>query len=648
MVGFLTWCTTVIAAASTLAATTPVSNAENCGGAQLAYMVERGDEKQIVIARADGSTPRQLTSGPLWHLYPRLDSTGKYVAYVEGKDQRHLAIVTQHLASGLIEQWTAADGMYLHPHFSGNGRYLAFAGPLGPDGRSQIGIIDLEAVRNTAAANSPAGNMRRQYQVTPRTISSEFPCYFPALSSDGSFVVFQRTKKKSSKDIVLLDLGTQQLTPLSPAEGVWMSPSLSWEDRFVAYTGMADGSGDVFIIDRYRKTTQRITQGKSRQLAPAFRPDGGLLLASDRRGHFELYEIPAPEMRDGTFRQQLLVGGDGQYYAPSSSGESRFEQSELPSLPEPARSSFGAVKLPGRIYIAGGHQGPEHTYPPESFLSQVDGFDLSTNAWHALAPLPIACHGFSLAAQGKYLYAFGGFAYSAQDKPAWKSLDTIQRYDTETNRWETLGTMPRRRSSYALAQLGTKVYLLGGWDSTPQAAGDKNGRFHREVDCFDLTTERMTAAVARLPDPLRRALSCAVLGGEIVLLGGLSPGATHFELVDNVTAYSPETGAWRELPPLPFATFAPAAGVMDGQLVLFGGMFKTGPMEFVYVDHVFSLATGAHAWQHTGRYLREARGFSQVVPLRPEALAILGGHADVPVKDAPVRTFEVFGQSSKK
>ncbi len=94
-----------------------------------------------------------------------------------------------------------------------------------------------------------------------------------------------------------------------------MSPSLSFDDRWVAYTGKKDGKWDIYLTDLLTNKTQPVTHGVSSELAPAFRPDGSLVFSSDRQGHFELYEISAEEMKSGLFRDNPLVLGEGQHYA---------------------------------------------------------------------------------------------------------------------------------------------------------------------------------------------------------------------------------------------------------------------------------------------------------------------------------------------
>jgi len=292
--------------------------------------------------------------------------------------------------------------------------------------------------------------------------------------------------------------------------------------------------------------------------------------------------------------------------------------------------------------MAGGHEGREHTYPPESFSDKFIAYNPEAKTWIELAPRPHKAHGYQIAAFGNYIYAFGGFAYSPDHKPRWKSLASIDRYDIKANKWETIGELKAPRSSNVAVTIADKVYLLAGWDSTPQKENDVEGRFHSTVEVFDLSSEKLSTASWSMPLPLRRALTGIEYKGKILMIGGLGVGASHFELISNVTSIDPETGSATELAPLPFATFAPAAGIIGDELFVFGGMFKTGAMNFEYVSHIYGMDLMKNEWRHTGRYLKETKGFSQVFNLGPQKLGILGGHHYEKGVDEPVKTFETF------
>lgn len=625
----------------------------NVDQSSMVFMREFEKEKQIMMADGDGGNVTALTKGKLWHLYPAINPAGTEVSFVAGSDQSSLHLMTLNLQKNILEQWTlpAKKGLNLHPAYSGNGQWITFTTPVGENKINQIAYFNADQVRRTTSPQvitSEEGPIE-SYDVKFNYIPSEFPSYFPAFSSDNSFIVFERSKPDKTKDIMLFDIASAKLSSLTDPNGVSMSPSLSFDDRYVAYTAKVEGNWDVYIKDRLAGKTYRATNHANNDYAPTFNSNNDLVFASDRSGHFQLYKMSYVSWLAGVKDEALMINSlEADDYAPSFSGNKYFTQSTLENFSAPARSSFGAITHNDRVYMVGGHQGPEHTYPESSFMNAVEYYDLKNKTWNKTAPRSVAAHGFALATFGKYIYAFGGFTYEAANKPAWKSIDIIERLDTETQTWEVMGKMPRNRSSNVVVTIGTKAYIIGGWDSTPKTPGDLEGTFHRDIDIFDFETNKVTVAPFKLPDPLRRAFSAVNYNNKIILVGGLGVGSSHFELLNNVTELDPENGTSRELKAMPFATFAPAAGVLGKDLFVFGGMFKLGEMEYNYVPHIYSLDLPDNKWTHTGRYLTEAKGFSQVVNISEKTLGILGGHSYQNDTDSPVSTFELFTKAQSK
>ena len=435
-----------------------------------------------------------------------------------------------------------------------------------------------------------------------------------------------------------------------------MFPSFSVDDRWVAYVSKDGGQWDIYAHDLWKSQTIKVTNDKNIEFTPVFHPNGSLYFtrfeADELNQKIDIFKIPAEEVLNPKGLKQprpFLADKNAAEYVPSFSNPHGLELTSGPSFMDPERSSFGSVIHNGNIYIAGGHQGPEHTYPKESFLDRVEVFEEVTRKWRSLAPMKLAKHGFQMVAHDNYIYVFGGFTFSEIHDPKWKSVDTIERYNIKTDTWEIL---PQKlsvpRSSNAIAHIGDKVYLLGGWNSTPKFKGDKDGKFLEVVDVFDLTTETLVPTHLKMPKPLRRAFTAVVKHGEIYMLGGIGEGASHFDWIDNLTLMNPNTGKVRELAPLPFATFAPGAGFIDDNLYLIGGMVlhNKATYDLDYVDDIYRFDGQSKKWAHTGVYLGQNKGFPQVVPIQGHGLGILGGHTyqftNQGVVDHPVKSFEIL------
>lgn len=592
--------------------------------ADLVYMKETETGKTIEWTGSHGT--RTLSeSGKDWAIYPDISPDGTQFIFVEGPGNTDLHLTYMNKASNTSYRFhSPRKGMILHPKFTKNGKMIFYSAP-SENGKNTVYFFNREEeIRRQ-------GNNLLDYSLEhAKAIDASEESYFPRPSSDGGFVVYQRNTS-GKKEIVLLDRIENKKTVL--AEG--MSPALSFDERLIAFTSKKSGSWDIYVIDRVSKVVTQVTTDSKDEMAPTFMPDNTLVFASNKTGHFRLYNQKWEKLTDHGDENLDL-------YSPQFSGETSFSQGEKAPYLGNARSSFGTVIHNGKLYMCGGHQGAEHTYPPESFNNQLMAYDLASNKWTELAPRPHLAHGYQLAAHGDYIYAFGGFAYSPDHKPRWKSLSKIDRYSIKDNKWETIGELHLPRSSNVAVTIDGKVYLVGGWNATPKFENDADGFFHDSVEIFDLKTEKVTIAPYKIPAPVRRALTGINYENKIVLVGGLGQGASHFELVKNVTSIDPLTGETEELPPLPFATFAPAAEVLGDTIYVFGGMFKTGQWNYEYVSHVYALDIKKGAWRHTGRYLKETKGFSQVFPLSETTLGILGGHHYFEGYDSPVMTFETF------
>jgi hypothetical protein len=476
--------------------------------AKITYLLQDGEVRQVALADDGGGLIRLLTSRDVQAYHPEISADGRYVAYSVGTIRPNLtdvAIHVQDLETGEIEVWTRSGNQYIHAEFSGDGRYLAYSGPVrtaSGETRQAISLIDLPSARARGPIRTETrdGHTYRYFEPQTETIAGEHHAFFPALASDGSFVVYHRSRDTSShetiKELVLYDRrdGTAKL--LAEEDGHAMVPSLSWDNSHLAYAAVRDGQWDIHLLDLRNGESRRLTDSQAKEFTPVFAPDGSITythvvdVGDGRPPELDLYRIPREQVFDmGAIvsPQPFIADPKVAEYIPAFSGDGALSLDRLPELPDPARSSFGAAAHEGKIYVAGGHHGPEHTYPPESFLDRLDIYDTATQTWHRGASMSVPRHGFEMVAHDGHLYAFGGFAYSAEHQPGWRSLDIIERYDIAADRWEVLPQkLPRPRSSNVAAKLGSTVYLIGGWDSTPQSAGDKEGRFHPEIDVFDL------------------------------------------------------------------------------------------------------------------------------------------------------------------
>ena len=585
--------------------------------ANMVALYEKDNHKAVYYH--NGEHGKLVTPLDKMSLYPDISTDSSKIVYATGGETTNLGIEIKELSSGKITVFSY-KGFVVHPRFSKNADKV-FASFKNDQGRQQIGFYNIKKPNNL------------------KYLSTENDAFFPTPFLGEEKILFQQNLADKTKQVAILNTVSNEIEVID--EG--MSPSLSFDERYVAYTKKVQNNWDVYVYDRFNKNIQRVTTDQGRDFSPSFDRLGNLYFSSDRDNNqwkFSIYT--KSQWNDLQIDETVFIKHEGSLYSPKFSGSSNYKTKSLSAMPGTTRSSFGTIAHQGNIYVVGGHQGREHTYPPESFTARMSIYDIKANTWQKAAPRLHPCHGFSIAAYGEYIYAFGGFAYEASTSPSWKSLDVIERYHIPSNTWEVVGEMPRKRSSNIVAKVGNKVYLMGGWDSTPKYKNDIDGIFHDEIDVFNLENETLETLDIKLPLK-RRAFSAVVSGDDIYLVGGISEGGSHFALLDLVTKFDTQTQTFEEMTPLPYGTFAPAVGILNNSLYVFGGMLKMGKWEYDYVGHIYEYKIDKNQWSHTGRYLNENKGFSQIVHF-DNKIGILGGHTYKNGTDEPVASFEVFSR----
>jgi hypothetical protein len=234
----------------------------------------------------------------------------------------------------------------------------------------------------------------------------------------------------------------------------------------------------------------------------------------------------------------------------------------------PAGEGFRAPAAACEVGLVAGHRGEPHRYAAEfqsgDFL-RLDLADLTT--FERLPGLELGLQGAQLAAWHGGVYRTGGMRARNRDgEPSdLVSLDELARFDVGSQTWSELPPLPGRRSSHAAAVVGSTLYVVGGWDIAGPMGRDST--FHGETWALDLAAEG--AAWSAIPTPfLRRALAVAALDGALVAVGGMDErGAAQ----SDVHVLDAGSATWSTGPELPERGFGVAAVASQGRVWACGG-----------------------------------------------------------------------------
>lgn len=232
-----------------------------------------------------------------------------------------------------------------------------------------------------------------------------------------------------------------------------------------------------------------------------------------------------------------------------------------------ARQEIYPAVLGDRIIVAGGvlSQSP-------GFTDHVEAYDVKTDRWTTLAPLPEGRHHIALAESGGKIYGIGGFSGAIPD---WRAHATVFIYDAQANRWSAGPPLPQARAEGVVASVKENIYFIGGRvPASPAAAHISAHVDTSRGEVLDVRSGRWE----RIPDApsARNSAAAAVIGDKIYVVGGRqmvrqADGRQRPVNVATLEVYDPAAKRWETRAPMPQAQGGLAAAAVGGKLYAFGG-----------------------------------------------------------------------------
>jgi len=315
-------------------------------------------------------------------------------------------------------------------------------------------------------------------------------------------------------------------------------------------------------------------------------------------------------------------------------------------FPEPDEELYG-VPANGKMYVIGGWgdgkaRGVNYEYDP------------ATDVWTKKSPMPHPAHHAAVAAVNGKIYAFGGFVAPANTAiplgAAWEPIADAWEFNPATDSWKALAPLPGKRGSAIAAEVGGKIYVIGG-ATTMEGSKDPfftafgPARVLATNDVYDPATNTWESRNA-MSVPRNHAFS-GVVNGKIYVIGGRTGhafilSATNTDVVEEynpasnmwsipkermptarsggasgtdgrriyvaggevtttelvgafraVEAYDPATNSWMTLPSLPMPRHGVAGAVLGNRFHLVSGMIQSAGA-LTFLDPTLSTHTAAH------------------------------------------------------
>lgn len=208
----------------------------------------------------------------------------------------------------------------------------------------------------------------------------------------------------------------------------------------------------------------------------------------------------------------------------------------------------------------------------------------------------------------KGLYVIGGFKRdSGQRWSDGRTLNTVHRYNTYEERWQTITTLRDPRSGHSVAMLGELLFILGG---------ENQGLLFDNVEVYSIVSD-LWGSLPSLLTP-RCQMGACDLHGYIYVLGGCAASAVS----DAVERYDPVTRTWTQMDRMTIGRYAMGV-VAHGDLiyVVGGRCYVDGD-----VDRVECFDPNRGRWQRLAN-LSKSRSYVGVAVL-DGFLYVVGGCCD--------------------
>ena len=251
---------------------------------------------------------------------------------------------------------------------------------------------------------------------------------------------------------------------------------------------------------------------------------------------------------------------------------SQARWTRLAPFPEPDEELYG-VAAGGKMYVLGGFGGGKAR-------GAVFEYDPAGDRWTKKKPMARPVHHQAMVEYRGKIYMFGGFVFPSSGG-GWEPVDNAWEYDPVADSWRALAPLPTKRGSAVVAEVGGKMYLIGGATTVegskePAINGNGPARVLTLNEVYDPATNTWQT---RAPMALGRNHAFAgAVNGKIYVIGGRTAHAfiTVSTNTDIVEEYDPATNMWAGLKAkMPTARSGGGWASHGGKIYVAGGEVST-------------------------------------------------------------------------
>jgi len=248
---------------------------------------------------------------------------------------------------------------------------------------------------------------------------------------------------------------------------------------------------------------------------------------------------------------------------PSALAEDQAIYESHAPIPTP-RLESALVSLDEKIYVIGGY----HETLAES-IDTVEVYDSKTDTWSSVSSLPKKLNHPGAAEYDGKIYVVGGFEYKLPLITYWRATNYLFIYDPVSDQWTRGADMPTPRGALTAEFIGNTLYAVGGnnFIISKLLSSVFNQISYPINEAYDPESDTWSKK-ATMPTPRDHAAS-AVIDEKLYVIGGRQSHLAN--TIGNNEVYDPKTDSWSVLEPMPTPRGGGTASVLNNTIFVFGG-----------------------------------------------------------------------------
>ncbi len=241
----------------------------------------------------------------------------------------------------------------------------------------------------------------------------------------------------------------------------------------------------------------------------------------------------------------LVNGGSANGDGAKTSASKRWQP--LASSPL-QRTEIGSARVGDSIYAVGGYIADPS--PTGKTTNRVLRYEIGTNRWTELGPMPLGVNHPAVASFGGSVYVHGGYA----DDGA--ATDRLFRFSPESGAWTELRPSGEARAAHSLVPIRGRLYAAGG---------ARAGNALNLLQVYDPAGDSWRTGPS-MPTP-REHIGAAAVDDKLYVIAGRA-GAGNLDVVER---FDPKRNRWSKSVPVETARSGFQATTVDGRIVIAGG-----------------------------------------------------------------------------